>query len=146
MNIYYKIKDITQFKLLLKDLFGNEKRYYKIQNNTSKTLTIYKVIKSIKIKQDYKKIARKLKKSTDSKISLNTTATFHQKIKKIVLKPYTKIKIHYERLLPLYWIEENTLFPIEGFRTYSKIIFTEREEEHEVEEDKEEIEELEKRK
>ena len=80
MVIDYEIQNISSMKFFLKDFFGKEIRYYKIKNNTSKTLTIYKIVKSMKIKQDYKRIARKLKKSTDSKISLNTTVKFHQKI------------------------------------------------------------------
>ena len=135
MSIDYEIIKISSIKLFLKDLLL-KKPYYKIKNNTEKTITLHCVMKSTLIKQDYKKIGKQMKKSITDEYKLKTIAKFSQKIKKIVLGPNEKIKIFYKQLLPVYWINEETnkIYSITGFRAYDKIVFDEYEEEEEEEE------------
>jgi hypothetical protein len=130
MVIDYEIQQPSSLSSIWKT-FCNKKPYYKIKNNTKKTLTFHCVTKSTQISQDYKKLGKKLKKSKDKNFKLNTTAKFSQKIQKVVLGPTEKIKIFYKKLLPIYWINEETnmLFSITGFRMFDKIVFDEYEEE-----------------
>jgi len=130
MQIDYEIQRPSTFSLILKDL-SSKKNYYKIKNHTSKTLTLYCAMKSLKTRQNFKKIGRQLKKSNKEEFKLNTTIKFNLKMKKIVLGPNEKIKIYFKQLLPIYFINEETklLFEITGFKTYEKIVFDEYEEE-----------------
>lgn len=128
MTINYEIKKKYLLKIFLKDFFGIRVRYFKIKNNTNKTLTIYRAVKSTQIAQDYTRLGQKLNSSTDTTITLDTTVRYKQIFEKIVLEPYQKKKITYEQYLPLYWIEENTIYPIKYFPLGSKIIFNQTEE------------------
>ena len=137
-EIDYEIQKSSILSLMWKDLC-NKKSYYKIKNNTKKTLTLYCCVQSTKIFQNYVNLGRKLRKKHKSdKFKLNTTVKFNQKIKKIVLKPYQKMKIYTKKLLPIYWINENDmLYSIVRFHFYEKIVFDEYEKE-EVKEEEEE--------
>ena len=131
MFIDYEIQHPRILSLVWKNLC-NEKFYYKIKNNTEKTITLYRVTKSTQINQDYKKLGQILKKSKKEEYILDTTAKFNQTIEKVVLEPNSKIKINIkQQLLPVYWINEETnmLYSITGFRSYDKIVFDEYEEE-----------------
>ena len=107
MVIDSEIQYSSPMSLIWKDLC-NKKRYYKIKNNTSKTITLHCVMKSTQTHQDYKELGNKLKKSTEEEFKLDTTAKFTQKIKKIVLEPNSNIKVYIKQLLPVYWINEET--------------------------------------
>jgi len=147
MNIDYEIKNVSPLKYMWKD-FKLTKPYYKIKNNTSKTLILYKVEKSKHISQDFAIMEKKLRESENDIVKLTTTAKFYQTIKKIVLKPNEKFKLYLDRL-PLYRMnDDGFLVSVFGIKIYGKAIFyelkeesieeTEVIEEEEVEEIKEE--------
>ena len=142
-EIDFEIKRPSALSLIWKDLCS-KKYYYKIKNNTSKPLSLYIVKKSTQISQDYKKLGQKLKKNKDGNINLNTTVKFNQKIQKTLLNPNEKIIIYFDKLLPVYWINEETnmFYNISGFRVYEKIVFDEYDEEEEEESDFVSVEEI----
>ena len=120
--IDYETKNISVLKYMWKD-FCSSDRYYKVKNNTTTELTLYRVVKSKLISQDFEKMKKKLDKSNKEIIKLDTKATFRQSIKKIILKPNEKIKLSCDRL-PLYWVnEEGNLSSVHNVKCFAKVIF-----------------------
>ena len=129
-SIDYEIQHPSTLSLVWKDLC-NKKPYYKIKNNTEKTITLHCITDSKHISQDFKKVGKKLNKSNEKKLTLNTTIVFNLEIKKIILGPYEKKILYYKKSFPVYWIndETNIFHNINSFKMYDKIVFGEYEEE-----------------
>lgn len=99
----YEIVKQPEYRLTLKLLSFNFKPYLKIKNHSDKIITIFSLSKNIQLKKQLK----------------------------IVLKPNEKIKVYYQKIMPLYWSNEETKSckRIDGYRIFDKIVFNNYEEE-----------------
>jgi len=124
MNTEYEIEYITPFKFFLK-YFTDNVPYYKIKNYTDKPITLYVTTKQIIIQQDF--VNLKFELENDYTKAIKTDAKIGRTFRKIVIHPRSKRVIHYKKLLPIYWIneEEGLIYEIKNKSIFSKIIFKE---------------------
>lgn len=93
----YEIVKQPKYRRTLKFLSFNFKPYFKIKNDSEKTITLYSYSKDASTKKQLK----------------------------IVLKPNEKIKVYYQKIFSLYWMNEETKLSkhIGGYRIFDKIVF-----------------------